>query len=510
MKLNTVAVLGGGPGGLYAARLLKRSNPDADVVVYEQGEPDKTFGFGVGLASRTQRNLNEADSSSLEEIISVAYPHDMAMRVPSGEARLTIGGLIGIGRAKLLEVLQRHAEAAGVRLEYGQRRTDADVEADLIVAADGISSAVRTAHAEELGASIVWDDVMYLWCGVDFALPTALFTPVTTEHGTFVAHAYPYSENQSTFLIETDQETWRNAGFDVTTENTAPADNDEVALAYLSDAFAEALHGHRLVGNRTRWMRFRTVNCDKWYTGNVALLGDAVHTAHYSIGSGTKLAMEDAIALDTAVRESDTLDEALERYQTERKPGAAYLQEIAARSMGWWASFPDRMDLPVDQLMIAYMTRAGKVSLPRFLGTAPDIARRGLAAYAGVDVDQVPDGDEVIGWVLDQPLTRGGRTFADRRAPGDLADARGTAVREVDVDLEWSADADRIVDELAGAGVVWLRGGDDRGSVLTRLAVAGRVSEAGSALVVAEVPADAAGDAAAALAAGRVDLVHLS
>ncbi|MGV9711021.1 FAD-dependent monooxygenase [Gordonia sp. NPDC003424] len=510
MKLDSIAVIGGGPGGLYAARLLKRSHPDAEVTVYEQGEPDKTFGFGVGLASRTQRNLNDADPDSLAEIIAVAHPHDMSMRVGDDEARLAHGALLGVGRATLLAVLQRHAEAAGCKLIYGDRRTDADVEADLIVAADGINSAVRTRHADELGVRIETGKGLYLWCGTDFALPAAVFTPVTTEHGTFVAHAYPYAADRSTFLIETDDETWRNAGFDVSTEQTGPADSDETSLRYLSAAFAKELDGHQLIGNRTRWMRFRTISCDRWYTGNVALLGDAVHTAHYSIGSGTKLAMEDAIALDDALNECGTLPEALAQYETRRRPDAEYLQGIAARSMGWWESFDTRMALPVDQLMINYMTRAGKVSLARFADSAPDVARRGLADYAGVDVEQVPGSADVVEWVLSRPLTRNGHRFADRRVDAELAADLAAATVDVDVELEWAEDADRVIGDLADAETTWLRGNSDRDSVLTRLALAGRLCDTGSGLVVVEVPESASEDAAAALAAGRVDLVHLT
>lgn len=510
MKLNSAAVIGGGPGGLYAARLLKLSHPDAEVTVYEQGDPDKTFGFGVGLASRTQRNLNDADPDSLAEVIAVSWPHDMSMRVGDDAARLAHGALLGVGRATLLQVLQRHAQAADVKLVFGDRRTDADVEADLVVAADGINSAVRTRHADQLGVRIETGEGLYLWCGTDFALPAAVFTPVTTEHGTFVAHAYPYAADRSTFLIETDDETWRRAGFDVTTEQTDPADNDETSLHYLSEAFAEELRGHRLIGNRTRWMRFRTISCDHWYTGNVALLGDAVHTAHYSIGSGTKLAMEDAIALDEAINECDTLGAALARYEARRRPDAEYLQGIAARSMGWWESFDTRMKRPVNQLMINYMTRAGKVSLARFVDSAPDVARRGLADYSGVDVEQVPGSADAVEWVLSRPLTRADRTFADRRVAAELADELGAKVVDVDAALEWSTEADQVVGGLVDAETAWLRGASDRDSVLTRLAVAGRLSDTGSGLVVVEVPENSADDAAAALAAGRVDLVHLT
>ncbi|AHH19900.1 putative monooxygenase [Nocardia nova SH22a] len=509
MKLETVAVLGGGPGGLYAARLLKRSHPDAEVTVYEQGSPDKTFGFGVGLASRTQRNLRAADSSSLEDIIAGAHPHEMSMRVGDDISRISHGELLAIARTTLLAVLQRHAEEAGVRLRFGRRQTLDDLDADLIVAADGVNSATRTALADTIEPNIRTGTGLYLWCGTDFALPSAVFTPVTTEHGTFVAHAYPYTDDRSTFLIETDQKTWERAGFDRTTEHTPAAESDRESLAYLEQAFAKTLDGHRLIGNRTRWLRFRTVTCRRWHAGNVVLLGDAAHTAHYSIGSGTKLAMEDAIALDRAIEESTTIEEALDEYERRRRADVEHLQAIAARSEHWWDSFPERCTLPVDQLMINYMTRAGKVSLERFADSAPEVALRGIAEYAGVDRGAVPRSDSVS-WVLDQPLTRSGRQFASRLAPAELRDDPSMLTIVVELDSAWGDRADALLAGLPSSGIVWLTGKSSRPDVLDRMDLAERITWSSDATIVVEVPEDCRGDAAAGLASGRTHLVHLT
>ena len=506
MKLQRVAVLGGGPGGLYAARLFKRSHPEAEVTVYEQGSPDTTFGFGVGLASRTQRNLREADPASLDAIVDVSHAHEMSMQVGDSVSRLSHGELLAIARTSLLDVLQRHATEAGVRLEFGQRRTVADLDADLIIAADGVGSATRAEMSDRFRPTITTGKGLYLWCGTDFALPSAIFTPVTTEHGTFVAHAYPYAPDRSTFLIETDETTWRNAGFDVTTENTDPADSDTQSLKYLQDAFADTLGGHALIGNRTRWLKFRTVTCERWHAGNVVLLGDAAHTAHYSIGSGTKLAMEDAIALNRSVREAESLDEALTAYEAARRPGVEYLQTIATRSEVWWESFPTRTDMPVDQLMVAYMTRAGKVSLDRFAESAPDVARRGLADYAGVPSDEVPDSD-VSEWALAQPFTRDG-FFADSRlADASLRSDPDTAVVSVDLESAWGDPAAELLDGLHGR-VVWLTGAPHRDAVLTRLDLGERARNTGRVVVV-EAPEAYRSDLAAGLASQRTDLVHI-
>jgi anthraniloyl-CoA monooxygenase len=532
MTVSRVAVLGGGPGGLYAARLLRLADPGIEVVVHEQALPETTFGFGVALAARTQRNLDAADPDTLRELLAVSRPHDMRMQVAHDVARVPGGRLAGIARTELLAVLTRYAEKAGVQLRYGERVDAADLDADLVIAADGVSSATRTALADRLGARVDVGRGLYLWAGTEFALEHALFAPVTTEHGTFVTHAYPYSADRSTVLVEVDEDTWRRAGFDTTTEATAPDDSDETALAYLSDAFAEQLQGHRLLGNRTRWLRFRTVRCRRWVHGNLVLLGDAAHTAHYSIGSGTKLAMEDAIALCSAVTGESDRGTALAHYQAERKPEVERMQHLARRSQWWWDSFPARTGLPVDQLTVAYMTRAGNVSLERFAASTPDVVRAGLAQYADSSPTHV-DLDAPVEWVLRRPLARGAAEFAHRvvdrarfhlghsdgdRDDGDRDDnADGTDDRIpltlVDriPDDPWGADADVLVDRVRaeledGAGGAWVTGPADRDSLLTRLDLAERLRAAG-ALVVTEGPEPLVADLAAGLASGRTDLV---
>lgn len=514
MKLERVAVLGGGPGGLYAARLIKRSHPSAEVTVYEQGVPDKTFGFGVGLASRTQRNLHAADPDTLDALTGVAHPHEMSMQIGSQVARLPETNLLAIARTELLAVLQRYSEDAGVRLRFGARRTAAELDADLIIAADGINSATRDSMAAEFGPTTDTGAGLYLWCGTDFALPSAIFAPVTTEHGTFVAHAYPYAKDRSTFLIETDETTWRNAGFDQTTELTPPNESDQRSLDYLQDAFAEQLEGHSLIGNRTRWLQFRTVSATTWHSKNVVLLGDAAHTAHYSIGSGTKLAMEDAIVLDEALRTAATLDDALTTYEEIRRPAVEHLQHTARRSELWWESFPQRMHLPVAQLVLAYMTRAGKVSLDRFAETAITLARQGLADYAGLPLAQVPS-QNYSEWTLAQPLTHDHRSFSRRIAEASLRDDPSTTVLDIDLADAWNAEADALVRHLAGthpstASTLWLTGAPDREALLTRLDFAERLHRETEGVVVVESSESYLPDLVAGLATARTHLIALT
>ncbi|MFI5954020.1 FAD-dependent monooxygenase [Cryptosporangium sp. NPDC051539] len=491
MNLRSVAVLGGGPGGLYVARLVKLSHPGCQVDVYEQSPPEQTFGFGVGLATTTQRNLAAADPASLADIVDASHPHDMAMTVGDSSVRLPTSNLIAIGRSTLLEILRRHAEAAGVVVHYGRRVTAADLGADLVIASDGVNSATR--ESGPFDARVTTHHGLYLWAGTDFALPSAVFRPVTTEFGPFVAHAYPYRADRSTFLIETDEDTWRRAGFEATTEATPADASDEHSLGYLAKAFHDELRGHPLIGNRTRWLRFRTVTCDRWYDGNVVLLGDAVHTAHYSIGSGTKLAMEDGIALVRAIREAADLPAALRRYQGERRPAVEHLQETAHRSMLWWESFPGRLDLPVEQLLISYMTRAGKVTLDRFAALAPEVVRTGLAQYAGCAPAEVPGLDRAA-WVL------AGRTV----------DASGRLPVSVDLPDAWGAPADALVARLRGHSPVLLTSADAREQVLTLFDVGERLRREAASVVIARVDRRWAEFAASALASGRIDFVELT
>src|SRR5690348_17692266 len=245
MQVRRVGVLGGGPGGLYAARLLKLARTSCDVIVYEQGEPGTTFGFGVGLAAGTQRNLAAADQDTLRDIVSAGCRHDMTMQAGGRMVRVRNDRLIGIARTELLAVLQRHAEKAGVRLEFGARRRAGDLDADVVIAADGVSSATRAAG--DFGGTIETGRGLYLWCGTDFALADAVFASAETEHGTFVPHAYPYSDGKSTFLIETDEPTWRRAGFAATTGQTPADASDLASLRYLQQAFAAQLRGHALI-----------------------------------------------------------------------------------------------------------------------------------------------------------------------------------------------------------------------------------------------------------------------
>lgn len=510
MKLRRIAVLGAGPGGLYAARLLKRSDPDCQVDVYEQGRPDTTFGFGVGLAAGTQRNLRAADPVSLEDILHRGHGHDMSLQVDDQVARMPNDSLSAIGRTTLLTVLQEHAVESGVTLHFGDRVEASELDVDLVVAADGANSATRDSHATAFGVQVDVGAGLYLWCGTDIALPSAVFMPVTTEYGTFVTHAYPYAADRSTFLIETDEPTWRAAGFDATTDSTPSDESDHQSLAYLQDAFREPLTGHPLIGNRTRWLRFRTVHCERWHDGNVVLLGDAAHTAHYSIGSGTKLAMEDAIALVAAVQRCATLEEALTSYEADRRPAVQHLQSVAVRSQRWWDTFPHRTHLPIHQLLVAYMTRAGKVSLPRFAETAPKVVHHALLEYGQTSPEHL-DVDELTRWIIAQPLKTSDTAYLRR----DSEPTGPSAVVEVTEPDPWGPETDSLLERAAdavaaGATTLQITGAADRDAVLDRLDVAERLRLELDATIVVHAPNRYLTDLAAGLISGRTDMIHIT
>jgi anthraniloyl-CoA monooxygenase len=509
VRLRRIAVLGGGPGGLYVARLAKLAHPASQVDVYEQGSPDATFGFGVGLAAGTQRNLRAADAESLDDILASGHPHGMELRVGHRSARMPHDNLLAIARTRLLSVLQHHAVRAGVGLHFGERVAADDLDADLIVAADGVSSATRDARAAEFGAEVDVGTGLYLWAGTDFAFPSAMFSPVTTPDGTFVTHAYPYSRDRSTFLVETDEVTWRRAGMDVSTASTPADASDQLSLSYLSEAFSEQLQGHPLIGNRTRWLRFRAVRCRRWALGNTVLLGDAAHTAYYSIGSGTKLAMEDAIVLVAAIEEENTLPEALARYEQQRRPAVEHLQAVAIRSQRWWDSFPRRTQLPVNQLLVSYMTRAGKVSIERLDVTAPEVVRRSLAEFNPAGVLPSSGGDPAA-WACAQPLRVGGGTVERR----DACPATPVVDLTAPTGDPWSAAGDELVRQAklvmdGGSSILRLTGAGDRDAVLDRLDLAERLRLDLGATVITRAPDKYLQDLAAGLISARTDLIEL-
>ena len=507
MTDKTVAIIGGGPAGLAAARLIKLRSPEATVTVYERAESSTgTFGFGVGLTEATMRNVASADPEMAEQMRQASYAgHNLVLRSGAREVHLHGARNLAIGRATLLEVLTRLTDEVGVDLRMGTKVDISELTADVIVAADGARSATREGLQEELGVTVDYGSLHYMWCGADFAVENANFAWRSNGDDLFVAHAYPYAEDRSTFLIEADETTWASAGLAENDRAVQPGESDWRSLELVETMFADELRGRPLLANRTRWSRFPTVSLQRWSAGNVVLLGDAAHTAHYTIGSGTKLALEDAIALADALAEHDEVGEAFAAYETSRRPGVDRFKHLAARSQAWWTSFRERMTNTPEEIALSYMTRAGNIGVSDYAREYPDNARVALEHLGDAPVGDL---DMLDDWVLSRPLAAGALA-APSRTLSD-ADLPAQGVRR----LQWSdtAGGEQATRELCSCPeeVVVLGGDDDPRAVGARIDTAERVRWKGRHTVVVEVPTALRSEAAAAVATGRADAVILT
>jgi anthraniloyl-CoA monooxygenase len=357
-----IAVAGGGPAGLYFAILMRRLRPDWEVVIFERNAPTDAFGFGVVFSDETLTVFEHADPESYAEIVSrfVRWTdidiHHRATRTRSGGH-----GFSALGRRELLALLQDRAAALGAELRFQDEVALGDLGwADLVVAADGANSRVRAAAGFD--PTLEPRFCRYMWCGTDVVYDAFKFFIAETEHGVFQAHAYPYSERRSTFIVETHVDVWRAAGLHVAGE-LAPGVSDERSIAFCSELFADALQGRPLMANNSKWINFVTVRVPRWSQGNVVLVGDAAHTAHFSIGSGTKLAMEDAAALAWALgcRASD-VPAALSAYERERRPVVESTQRAAQASLEWFEGLGRYARQPRRQFAFNLLTRSRRVT----------------------------------------------------------------------------------------------------------------------------------------------------
>jgi anthraniloyl-CoA monooxygenase len=355
MKIN---IIGGGPAGLYFAILMKRSEPQHQITIYERNSPDDTFGWGVVFSGRTLANLRAADEVSHSEITSNFASWDN-VDVVHGASKISIHGnnFTGISRIQLLHILQRRCEALGVELFFRTEVSDIDslrADCDLLVAADGVNSATRLRFQGEFDTTLSSGRNRYIWYGTNQLFHGLTLTFRENAAGVFAAHSYKFNESTSTFIVECDEQTWANAGF--------AKKDDEETLSYLEQAFADDLAGQRLLSNNSKWINFLLVKNGKWYFDNVVLLGDALHTAHFSIGSGTKLAMEDAIALHQCLVGEERLSTALSNFESQRKPIIEEYQAAALDSMRWFENAREYMHLPALELAYTIMTRSGRVN----------------------------------------------------------------------------------------------------------------------------------------------------
>lgn len=382
-----VTTIGGGPGGLYASLLLKRSHPDWDVTVYERNPQGVTYGWGIVFPNRTLSNLADADPPSHEAITETFERWD-PFDIVTDDDHFRCGGntFASMMRTDLLAVLEERCRDVGVELEYETEIADpaaVAAEADLCIAADGIHSHTREVFADEFGTEIEQGRARFSWFGTDAEFEALTHIFVENEDGLWCAHTYPGPT--STFIIDCDVETWERSGVADMTETEY--------LPYLEDVFADHLNGHSIQSQQDQWRRFQTVTNDIWHHDNVVLVGDAAHTAHYSIGSGTTLAMEDAIGLMEAFETNDELDAALAAYESARKPFVETLLSAAERSRVHFEDIERYYDLPSRQFAIHHLTRSGRLtygSLQRRDPTFTDAFDEWFAERTPVDTKRRP------------------------------------------------------------------------------------------------------------------------
>ncbi len=423
-------VLGGGPAGLYFALLAKKADPAADVQVMERNPPDATFGWGVVFSEETLGSLRDADHDSYEEI-TASFARWNAIDIFFHDTRERSRGHVftGISRKVLLGILQRRCRDLGVRLEF--RREVRDLTeldgADLIVGADGVNGLARRSHEAVFSPQLTPHATKYAWFGADLALDAFTFIFRRNEHGLFQVHAYPFDARTSTFIVECPLKTWQDAGFDGATETDS--------IAYCSNLFRPELQGRRLLSNRSAWLTFLTLRSASWHHGNVVLVGDAAHTAHFSIGSGTKLAMEDSIALVDALRRHHNLETALTDYELERQPVVERFQEAALESSLYFEHVARYEGFEPKMFAFNLLTRSRRITYTSLSQRDPGFVRSVDAQFAalGTGVAALGTGVAALGTgVADSPprlspppmfvgITLGGLRIPNRvvgRVPG--------------------------------------------------------------------------------------------
>jgi 2-polyprenyl-6-methoxyphenol hydroxylase-like FAD-dependent oxidoreductase len=344
-----IACVGGGPAGLYFSILMKRQDPSHDITVYERNPAGSTYGWGVTYWAALLDKLREGDPESARAVSESSVRWSEGVAQVGGSRTVHPGDEgFGIGRRRLLDLLAERAESLGVRVEFEHDVSAEGLpDADLVVAGDGVNSALRERHADHFGSDVTMGRNTYLWLGTTKVFDSFTFSFVETEHGWIWCYAYPFSGERSTCVVECSPETWTGLGLDAASEGDG--------LALLEKLFADLLDGHALIGRAqsdgsAQWLNFRTLTNRTWRHGNLVLIGDAAHTTHYSIGAGTTLALEDALSLAGALREIPDLDAALAHYERERKAALLSIQSAARHSAQWYENLPRYIHLPPAQM----------------------------------------------------------------------------------------------------------------------------------------------------------------
>lgn len=382
-----IAIVGGGPSGLYFAALMKQLDPAHEITVWERNARDDTFGFGVVFSDETLDGIGNADT-----VISTEMARQFArwtdIDIHFGGATKTVGGqgFAAMSRKELLRLLQERCQSLGVTVHYSTVAPDTEQlrsTHDLVIAGDGLNSAVRRQYADVFRPTLDRRHNKYMWLGTDRVFEAFQFFVEQTEWGTMQVHGYPYSDSGSTFIVEMHEDVWRRAGFDATEDTPLPPGvSDEQAVRRLAELFPKALDGHSLLANNSKWLNFTTVRNERWHHGNVVLIGDAAHTAHFSIGSGTKLAMEDALALAACLHEQPDLDSALNAYETERRPVVESTQRAAQASLEWFENIGTYVGQEPVLFSFNLLTRSRRITYDNLRARDEDFVDLVDAAFA--------------------------------------------------------------------------------------------------------------------------------
>lgn len=382
-----IAVIGGGPGGLYFAALAKQLGPHHEIAVWERNAADEAFGFGVVFSDETLGGIEHADSlvhDRMEQEFARWDDIDVHFR---GETITSGGhGFAAMSRKRLLDILQKRNAELGVTVHFLTEAPDIETLSathDLVVAADGLNSATRARYADSFGPSLDQRACKYMWLGTDRVFEAFKFYIRETPYGVMQVHGYPFDDSGSTFIVEMNEAVWQAAGFDTfDAREFAPGESDEKSIERVKDLFSDVLDGHQVTTNNSRWINFTTVRNEHWRHDNIVLLGDAAHTAHFSIGSGTKLAMEDALSLAACLHEHESIDSALDEYETERKAVVLSTQRAAQASLEWFENLDQYVDQDLERFAFNIMTRSRRVTYENLQLRDPEFVERVNAAFA--------------------------------------------------------------------------------------------------------------------------------
>ena len=389
-----IAVVGGGPGGLYFAALSKQLDPSHEITVWERNADDDTFGFGVVFSDETLGGIEHADPT-IHDAMSREFARWDDIDIHYRGEVITSGGhgFAAMSRKRLLEILHARCVDLGVTLIFNTEAPCADELAathDLVVGADGVNSPTRTRYAETFRPTLDVRHCKFMWLGTDLVFDAFKFYIVETPHGIMQIHGYPYDATGSTFIVEMNDAVWRRAGFEVLAGRAfAPGESDLASIAEIQRLFDPILDGHAVHANNSKWISFATVRNQRWHRGNVVLLGDAAHTAHFSIGSGTKLAMEDALALAACLHEHGTIANALEAYEVERTPVVVSTQRAAQASLEWFEHLGQYVHQAPPQFAFNILTRSRRVTYDNLRLRDPEFVSDVVDWFAGqVDAPQ--------------------------------------------------------------------------------------------------------------------------